>query len=285
MENYLLGTLENYFDEINLINARLHLVTAGLNRFKDEMHEKKGEFAFSSSSITTFRDLSIPPAQNNLFAPNFSYDLELEKLNEEIELIISRESCLIVSQAYEVFESFFLEIIMEYFYHNQNQLTILKVEDLSKIFTKIEIRKLVKNSQDTNNRGLISIIRKISSYYEKYEANNCFDLNISHWFDLVSAVRHTIVHSRQKVTKGLLNYFEKHKNNKVDTIFSRNFEIKNVNEVQVIFLTSNQGTDIITWLNSYAHFIYKCLSGAGNLDIRVPLYSPLSSNLFQLLKR
>jgi hypothetical protein len=277
--------LENYFDEINLINARLHLVTSGLTRFKDEMHEKKEEFAFSSSSITTFRDLSIPPTQFNIFAPNFSYDLELGKLNDEIELVISRESCLIVSQAYEVFESYFIEIIKEYFFHNQSKLTILKVEDFSKIFTKPDILKLVKSNQKTDNRGLISIVRKISSYYEKYEVKNCFDINISHWFDLLSAVRHTIVHSRQKVTKGLLSYFEKHKNNKVDAIFSRHFEVKNVNEVQVIFLTSNQGIDLITWLNSYAHFIFKCLSGAGNLDIRVPLYSPVSSNLFQLFKR
>lgn len=108
MSNYLLRILENYFDEINLINARLHLVASGLNRFKDEMHEKKGEFAFFHSSITTFRDLSFTPNQDNIFTPNFSYFLELDKLNEEMELVISRESCLVVSQTYEVFESYFL---------------------------------------------------------------------------------------------------------------------------------------------------------------------------------
>lgn len=177
----------------------------------------------------------------------------------------------------------FWQIITEYIFHNQNLLPILKIADLSKKYIETEVQVFVKNKQGTDNRGLISIVRKLSPYYEKYEGKNYFDINISQWFDMLSAVRHTIIHSRQKVTKGLLNYFEKHRANKIDAIFNLHFEIKNINEEQIVFLTANKAIDVITWLNSYAHFIFKCLSGAGNLDIRVPLYSPRGENLFQLL--
>jgi hypothetical protein len=84
-------------------------------------------------------------------------------------------------------------------------------------------------------------------------------------FDLLSLVRHTLVHNRQAISKGLLEYIEKNKVNKSRELFERQFERKNIDGRIQIFLTAAKASDVLTWLNSFAHLIFKSLSMEQNL--------------------
>ncbi len=188
--------------------------------------------------------------------------------------MVSRECCLTVAQAYEVFESFFLQILTDYLRYNPSKLVELNFLKAKLILHEIEIKRMLKKSSGKNNKGLISITKKISDHFKTHESKNYFSVNIFHWFDLLSMVRHVLVHNRQVVSKGFLDYLEKNKCNKSIELFDRQFERKKIDDRVCIYLTPDKASDIITWLNSFAHYIFKSISVDSQLPIDIPIFIP-----------
>jgi hypothetical protein len=273
MSNYLLPSITAYFEEICSLIGKLHLVSSSLEEHSKNLIEKDEIQGEIISSITTYRDLSQIPGTNNLYTPNFSYGITLNTLSKEVENLISRESCFTVAQAYEVFESYFLQILTDYFKHRTDKLTelnLLKVD----LISESDIKTFLKIAAGSNNKGLIKLAKKISDHFKKHENDNYFSVNIFRWFDLISMVRHTLVHNRQKVSKRFLTYLEENKSNRLIELFDAQFERKKIDNIECIFLTTNRALDIITWLNSFAHLIFKSISIDSGLDFDIPKYIP-----------
>jgi hypothetical protein len=119
MRNYLLTILENYFAEILAIEGKLTLSESFLKTKKDEILKEKRQNKQIVDAITSYRDLSLLNATSNLFTPKWSYSITTDNLENEINDVISQHCCFAVSQAYEVFESYLIEILTEYLLYNQ----------------------------------------------------------------------------------------------------------------------------------------------------------------------
>jgi len=274
--NYLLKILNAYFDEVLSIEGRLTVSESFLNAKKDDIIKENRTHKSVVSSITCYRDLSLLQGGDNLFTPNFSYEMSVDTMANEIKDIISQQSCFAVSQAYEVFESFLIELITEYLLNNQNKLQLLKFTNGNLILLRETIREMVKKGQGVNNKGLLAMVRKISPHFRTHEAKNIHDVNISQWFDLVTMIRHTLVHNRQIISNRLLKYIEKQKANEM---FDRHFQRKRIDNKVCIYLEKNTASDIINWLNTFAHFIFVGLSKEANLSLHIPQYIPPPLNL------
>ena len=274
--NYLLKILNAYFEEILPIKGRLTVSESFLNTKKDEILNENREHRSVVSAIASYRDLSLLQGGNNLFSPNFSYEMTIDTMANEINDIVSQQSCFAVSQAYEVFESFLIELMTEYLLHNQNKLQLLKFTHGNIILLRETIREMVKKGQGVNNKGLLAMVRKISPHFRTHETKNIHNVNISQWFDLVTMIRHTLVHNRQIISSRLLKYLEKQKANEM---FDRHFQRKRIDNRVCIYLEKNTATDIINWLNTFAHFIFVGLSKEANLPLYIPQYIPPPLNL------
>ena len=251
--NYLLKILNAYFDEILSIEGRLTVSESFLNAKRDDITKEYRVYKSIVSAITSYRDLSLLQGGENLFTPNFSYEMTVDTMPNEIKDIISQQSCFAVSQAYEVFESFLIELITEYLLNNQNKLQLLKFSNGNLILLRETIRGMVKKGQGVNNKGLLAMVRKISPHFQIHEVKNIHNVNISQWYDLVTIIRHTLVHNRQIISSRLLKYIEKQKANEM---FDRHFQRKIIGNKICIYLEKNTASDIIDWLNTFAHFFH-----------------------------
>lgn len=279
MSNYLLPSITAYFEEICSLTGKLNLVAGFLEEKSKELIKQNLIAGDIVGSITMYRDLSKDYGTHNLLTPNFNYGISLKTLNNETENLVSRESCYTVAQAYEVFESYFLQILTEYIKHRTDKLAELNLLK-SNFLSDQDIRALIRNASGTNNKGLIKLTKKISEYFKSYESNNYFNVNIFQWFDLISMVRHTLVHNRQKISKKLTDYLEEHKGKEAINLFHTQLGRKNIDGKDYIFLTPNQAIDIITWLNSFAHLIFKSISVDSDLPVDIPRYVPPAIQIF-----
>ena len=164
-----------------------------------------------------------------------------------------------------------IELLTEYFLHNQDKLKTLGLTSGGIILIKETIRTMIKKQQKSNNKGLLSIVRKLSSYFRTHEASNMYHINISHWFDLISMIRHTLVHNRQIISNPLLKYLEK---NKANLMFSEHFQMKKIGGNICIYLEQSKAYEIILRLNAFAYFIFKGLSIEARLSFETPDYIP-----------
>jgi hypothetical protein len=277
--NYLLKMLENYFSEILVIEGKLTLSDSFLKTKKDEIIKERGQNQRIVDAITSYRDLSLINATSNLFSPKWSYSITTDNLENEIDDVISQQCCFAVSQAYEVFESYLVEILTEYLLYNQENLKTLKFVSEDIILIKETIRTMVKSKQKSNNKGLISMVRKLSLHFKDHESNNIYKVQITHWFDLVSTIRHTLVHNRQIISDRLLIYLETNKANKASEMFDRHFKRKKIGENVCVYLERNTASDVMDWLNTFAHFIFVGLSMEAKLPLGIPQYVSQPLNL------
>jgi hypothetical protein len=274
MTNYLLPVLNDYFEEIMSISGRLYATQGMLAGFEHYRKQEEFQASFISASVISYRDLLLQPDSDNLEAPDFHYELNPQNLSDEISNIVNKNCGLAIANAYEVFESYFVVILSKYFEVNLAKMVDVGLLKALIILSSDEIKRIVKESNGKNNKGLIKIAKVLSPFFKSHESTNYLRVNILQWFDLLSMVRHTLVHNRQVISKGLLDYLEKNKANKSKELFERQFERKTIDGRVQIFLTTEKASDVLTWLNSFAHIIFKSLSIAQNLPISVPRYIP-----------
>lgn len=271
MGNYLSPILHEYFQQILQIEARLAVSTSFLASRRDQLLSDGSGNRTLIGSITSYRDLSQIQGGDNLGSPACSYQVKTDNLSDEVDIIISQQCCYAATQWYEVFESYLISMISEYLHHHQYRLREVKLKGERILLLKETIRHMVKKAQGTNNKGLLSMMRKLSGHFKQYEHNNIFSVDISQWFDLYSMIRHTLVHNRQVVSNRLLDYINTRKSNE---LFEQHFKKRKVDQEVCIYLEKDSAGNITHWLNTFAHFIFVSLSKEGNLSLHVPQYAP-----------
>ena len=274
MKNYLLPVLENYYEEILSIESKLSvsktLLEIGAKKIKEENQDGREFF----TAITSYRDISLINAQENLFTPNYNYLIFFSTLDDEVQKIVNERCCYAVAQSYEALESFFIDILTEYFFLNQEKLLILKLVEVSNPLIRNEIRVILKRNQKDNNKGLIHITRKLSDHFREYEFKNIYGINITQWFDLISKIRHILVHNRQVISADFLEYIRE---TKATLMFDQFFKRKQIGKNVCIYIEINTAGEIIHWLNGFAHFIFKSLSLSLELRTDIEEYNPYDS--------
>lgn len=271
MKNYLLPILENYYEEILSIESKLTMSKILIEIGANTMHKENQFDGKLFGAITSFRDISLINAEENLFKPDYSYQIYLSNLDEEVQKIINERCCYGISQSYEALENYFIEILSEYFFYNQEKLLELKLIEIQTPLIREEIREIIKRNQKVNNKGLFHIIRKISPHFRKFEYKNIYGVNITQWFDLIAMIRHTLVHNRQVILPGLLEYIN---DQKAIVMFDKFFKRKKIGKNVCIYIEMNTTSDLINWLNTFAHFIFKSLSLSLGLTINIKEYNP-----------
>jgi hypothetical protein len=140
------------------------------------------------------------------------------------------------------------------------------ITDLS---SKGQVKIIVKNQlgRDKNNRKYINSLRKLSNHYNQFESKNIWKINISIWFDLLSEVRHNIVHGRQIISPNLEKFLKEHQRKK---IFTSHFNKKTFNNENLIFLDWDKFHLNKGLLEDFGYYVFKSLSIDNNLD---PIYN------------
>lgn len=257
--NYLDPPIENLFDEITIINSNLRVTDSFL---RDRVEQLKVSFPIKNyeliASGSYFRDLSQLEGGNNLFFAKKGYSLTTDNLVDETERILSYHSCITVSQAFEVFESFLKDVLTELIINNTDLKMFFKLD--IDTFERGNIRLSLTNIQEKNNKGFIKAIRKLSKYFKTYESNNIWGLNMTDWFKLIAILRHIIVHQRQQIHK---DFFQNIKSQGLEKLFNRHFKLNN----NTLFLTPSECNAIVDHLFEYAYLIYKGLSTDFGLEL------------------
>lgn len=279
MRNYLLNSLETYFSKVLILESKLSITGNSLKEYSKQRIKENKENRILHSAITFYRDMSLIEGGDNLFVPNYSFEMDVDRLNNQIDDIISQQGCFAVAQAYEFFETFLIDIITDYIFFNQKNLGMIGMNAGKLILLRETIRPKVKCIKD-GNKGRFSILRKSCLFFQKHEIKNIYSYNVTQWFYLITLVRHDIVHNGQRASKKLMDYV---KENNLTKIFNEQIQTKKIdNDISIFFKLDSAG-EIIHRLNGLAHFVFKSISIELGLSANVPQYIPPPLNLSKIL--
>jgi len=258
--NYLTPILVDYFKEITKLEGGLLTIKSFINYTQNHLDlEPDANFV---ELISTYRDLSQLDGGNNLYwtGQHFSY-----KIKEDTLFIESRECCFGIAQTYEIFESFLKRIVVELLENNYNYISLVTNDTNSNIISKESLIEIVNQFQkkDKNNKKFLWLFRKISTFYKKHEKENICRYNMADWFDLVSEIRHAIIHNRQNLTDKVKISIKRNDN---QAIFGRYFneDLSILSGFLIIDILKTG--EIIHLFNQFAHLIWKSLSLECNLN-------------------
>ena len=262
--NYLTPILKDYFMEITSLEGVLLTVDSFINSIQDQ-NKSKPENCITQL-ISSYRDLSQLGAQNNLYETGFEYNYTISDLQNEAFLLSSRECCFTIAQAYEIFESFLKKIVFEMLRNNQEYTVFVTRGDTLKPTSNQDFKNLVDQLQrrDKNNKKFLWLFRKISTLYKTHEKENIWNYNFADWFDLISEIRHAIVHSRQHLTDKVQLSIGRNKNRK---IFNRYFDAMKSEELGLIITHRLNAGELINLFNQFAFLIWKSISTECELEL------------------
>lgn len=279
MQNFLLNSLETYFSKVLILESKLSITSNYLKEYSKQIIKEDREYKMLHSAITTYRDISLIQGGDNLFTPNYSFEMDVNRLNNQIDDIISQQGCFAVAQAYEFFETFLIDIITDYIFFNQKNLGMIGMSAGKLIMLRTTIREKVK-SLKKGNKDRFSILRKSCSFFKKHEVKNIYNYNITLWFNLITLVRHDIVHNGQRASKKLMEYVRE---NNLEKIFNEQIETKKIDNDTSIYFKVEFAGEIINRLNGLAHLVFKSISIELGLSANVPQYVQPPLNLSKIL--
>lgn len=271
--NYLYEVIDNFFQEITSYEGDLLAIHELIRYFEKNLDIDSIRGNDLMGLVSTFRDPTFIGTGPDLFGTGHRYEITKKNFRDSLNRLESGEALYVFAQIYEAFESYLKKIIRTFFINNP--LYLNKDRLFSRLHSespnyKIFIDKLQRTSgTNKNNKKLLWTVRKLSSYYCQYESNNRYKVPYMIWFDLISDVRHLVIHQRQNATS---EFKESLRENQKRKYFDKYFEIKNIQGVDRLFTNRMSIGAVIHDLNHYAFFIYKSLSRELDLDVK---YSPL----------
>ena len=267
--NLLLLHISTYFKETMAIESRVFVLDNSVNNFKQSIKERPNEHSFAEGmlmdSISTFRDLSQKGGGDNLYHTGFRYMLNYSNLEREIENTLSSLYLLSLSQAYEVFETYLIDIFTELLLLFPMHIVTTNLFSESFIIPREILRNQIKQKigREKNNKGYLIALRKLSQHYKDNESDNIYNCKMGLWFDILSEVRHDSIHNRQIISN---NFFELLKNHEQELYFNKYFDKRNTALETVIHLTKDKFHINLNLLNDFAVFIFKSLSLDNSLN-------------------
>jgi hypothetical protein len=238
--------------ELNVMNGRLFVLEAFIKQAKGQIEKDRQGLSseiFMASGLA-FRDLTLINAKFNLFMSSDTYTISLLNLQEEIDMIISRECLFHVAQAYEILESYLYDQVAEFIrikspFH-------LFLPSNSKTSSFKSIRVALKSLDDRkNNRHLIRIIRANSKVFADHETFNIHNIDYNDWFEMLGQIRHCITHMRMQLSADTTNTLPK--------CYSIYFAKRSYREIEFLFLDYGNCRNLLSDIAAYMLLIYKSL--------------------------
>jgi hypothetical protein len=194
----------------------------------------------------SFRDLTLNKDQANLYLTD-SYVLGRSNLDEETDMILSRESLFQIAQAYELLETFLYDIVADLIFIKGGLNIFIDGNNSSDFHS---IRKALKSLNDRqNNKHLINLIRANSESFNLFEKTNLYDNDFCKWFQILGDVRNCITHNRMVANKELKVALGKYLKDYIITAEYSNQEY--------LFATPTMCRNLLSRMADYIYFCYK----------------------------
>ena len=265
MDNYLNSSLKSYFKEITEVEGFLISVEGFIKLSHYQLSKTRKETDMINALVTTYRDLSKSTEGPNLYTPEFCHKLTVSGFKKNIALIVSRECCFALSQAYEIFETYLKRTLGLFLFNNPSFISLLNKKNTPIPNNQQGYAGFVDDllRQSKNNKKLLWVLRQVSPFYSKHEVFNIWSFNLANWYDLLSEIRHAIVHARQELTERVRTNIIQNQNIK---IFERYYNAENSLTHSVIFTDRVRTAEQIHLMNSFAYLIFKALSIEEGMD-------------------
>lgn len=273
MKNYLTDSILRVFERLEYYKGYVFHLENDIKKYTqsliDKLDNNKTNFLKGSRLvISDFTGESDNGWEINFPLPTSGYfvtsDNYLEKNNQLIQFI----SSTLVAQSYEAIETFFKEILISYF-ENNNQIAFETIGKANCILNKNNVdwnNTVRKLNQGTNNKGLLKIIRILSTEFCKAERTNLKNIDLEKWFDMVSIIRHSIIHSESILKNNEFNKIDKYERK----ILEKFFEVENQNGGNKrIIISGKHASNVIEFMSEYAFQVFKGLSISADLDWRI----------------
>jgi hypothetical protein len=209
--------------------------------------------------ISTYRDLSQLQGGDNLYWTGQKFSYSLSELKDDAFYIASRECCYGIAQTYEIFESFLKSFLVELLQHKREYLELISNDESLTLNSTDDFRDLVNQFQKRgkNNKKFFWLFRKISDFYKRHEKENIWNYNMADWYDLMSEVRHAIIHNRQHFTDKVKTSIARNRN---QIIFERYFNVEKSTDSGLIIVDRLKTGELINLFNQFAFLIWKSVS-------------------------
>jgi len=217
--------VRDLFRRLTVIDGLLFNLKHQLDTFRKEFEQSLEQSSFELSDIWSgkalvVRDLSELEGEPFSIGAFISQGEEYFKL---VDTLVSKQSAWAVSQAFEAFETFLIDVIVTYLMEYKNLVDGKKLEKFTSekqvsLKEYAEWREFVKFSY-RNNKDRLKYLRKLARQLGNVESKNYHNLDFKDWYLVVSDVRQAVTHSNSVIKKGKMGSWARQKRSIRDHYF------------------------------------------------------------------
>jgi hypothetical protein len=276
-DNYLVPSIRELFTRIEYLKGYVFQFDNDIRNYSKilvkRLHEqgiiKDNENISLKASRIAISDLTEDTSYRNYYSlPTEFYEVSSEDFADKNDQLIQVISSLLVAQAYDAMETFLKHILILYF-ENNPQIGIETIGKLNCKWNKEEIdweNTVKKLRQGENNKELLKILRILSPEFNEAEIANNRSLDLPIWFNMISIVRHSIVHSNAILKPELFNGL----GNNGQEILTFFFNVGNENSGnKKLIISAKQASRAMEIFCEFGFLMFKSLSKTANLNWRI----------------
>lgn len=266
--------LDKLLGHLNMLNGFLGILNNQLTNFRDLYNQyiEKGKLDESRlifGSSLAIRDLTEWPTDGwAIYYPSGKFISQGQEYLNIIEPLISRESSWTVSQAYEAFETFLKDITASYLLLPQAEKDPIRT-NLSKFRPKkglstenfVYWRDFVQHYYRCNIE-ILRLLRVIAPDIKGAEKRNNRAIDLTQWFEVVSEVRHAVIHSSSLIKNDRMCNWTSDKRLLLTNNFCGTYERNGY----LLHTKTSNARECLTIFAEYAYTIYKKLSELNNYN-------------------
>lgn len=271
-ENPIIDIFFDFGDKMGEINGSLFHVNSHLTKYckilKDKFSSEQDNYLRFPLISTTIIMGDLTGKHDNgwkiNFPTGFSTKLHVEDIDIHFEKLIHIQCMREIAFSYEILESYLYDITACFLFVNKSKYCDiikkykLEAENLSSL--QNAIRKLRRK----NNKDLFKLIRSINPTFDQAETNNLEEINLKEWYQVLSFIRHGIIHSDFTIKKGKNNITDNHLK-----ILKRFITFKETDDGYHLKLTNKQADKLVTFITEYGFLVFKSFSTEGGYEWKI----------------
>lgn len=281
-DNYLIPSIIKLFDRVEYYKGYINHLDHDIKHYSENLLEQLktnktlseiGEIHLKGS-ILAISDLTGETDNGweiNFPLPTKGYWVTSKDYIEKNIDLIQVVSSTLFSQSYEALESYFKDILTQYF-KNNCQIAFETIGKINCVETKKHVdwdKTVRKLKTGSNNAELLNIFRILSSEFSHAENINNKNLNLVKWYKVISICRHIITHSNSVISSDTFNLLDLEEKNILTSFFDIESQYGGDRKLK---LSSKQASELLELICEYGFLIFKCLSKTNNLDWKILLH-------------
>lgn len=215
--NPLFPTLQELFENLNLLRGLLFVLEKRFDNYRKQIINNNVDlsYLFAGSSLVIRKLTESPKNGWAKYYPTGKFIANGQKYLEALDQLIERESAWTMSQGYERFESFLLDIVTIFLVNNNK---FAKKEEkkskLKELKTKYKLKKPQINNYDLwrsvlkgyykDKKIILENILEWAPNFKDAIENNNRNINLLKWYPVVKDVRNAATHSNLIIKNEIL---------------------------------------------------------------------------------